>query len=101
MERMRRRQEHGLDARVGDHLGQFGAELETVAGREIASELRLLAHAADEAQPLALALRSFDDRLAPAPEANNCGIDHGCDVRPMGWLLRMTLATTSAPDNRR
>ena len=77
MQRMRRRQEHRLHARVGDRLLEIGRQLEALGGGEIAHQIGLLADAADEAQALALALHGFDDVLAPASEADDGGVDHG------------------------
>ena len=77
MQRVRGRQHHRLDARIGDRVGELGGELESVRGREVAHLVRLLAHAADEAQALALPLRGLDDSLAPASEADDGCVDHG------------------------
>ena len=52
--------------------------LKPVRPGEIGKLLRLLADAADKAQPLALALRRFDDAFAPAAESDHSGVDHGC-----------------------
>ena len=71
VQRMRRRQEHRLHARIGDRIGKFRAQLKTVGFGEIGNELGLFAHAANEAQALALALHRFDDGFAPAPEADD------------------------------
>ena len=73
---MRRRQEHRLDARVGDGFLEIGRQFEALGGCEIAHELGLLADAADDAQALAFALHGFDDALAPAAKADHRGVNH-------------------------
>jgi hypothetical protein len=84
MQGMRRREENGLHLAVGDRICKFRRQLEALGGREIANQIRLLAHAADDMQALALALHRFDDRLAPASEADNGGVDHGWRRRAGG-----------------
>jgi hypothetical protein len=64
--------------RIDDGVGKLGAELEPVCLGEIGELLRLFADAANKAQPLALALRRFDDAFAPAPKSHDGCIDHGC-----------------------
>src|SRR5690348_15534549 len=51
-----------------------------MGGGEIAHQLGLLAHPADDAQARAFALHGFDDVFAPASEADNGGIDHDGNV---------------------
>ena len=68
---MRRRQEHCLHARIGDGVGKFRAQLETVGFCEIGDELGLFAHAADKTQAFALALHRFDDGFTPASQPDD------------------------------
>src|SRR5262245_56842164 len=75
---MRRRQHHGFHARVRDGVRELCRELEVMRLRKIADVVRLLAHAADEAQALALALGRLNDSLAPASKADDCSVDHVC-----------------------
>ena len=81
VERMRRRQEHGLHGRVGDGVGEVGGEPKAVLAGKAAHVVRLLADAVNEAQPLALALHGGHQRLAPAPKPNNGSIDHIANVQ--------------------
>src|SRR5262249_55704702 len=67
-----------LHAGIGDSVGKFGGEFEAVCGGKACNELGLLAHAAHEAQPLALALDGLDNRFSPSSEADNGGIEHEC-----------------------
>ena len=76
MQRMRRRQEYRLHARIGGRVGKVRTQLETVGFGEIGNELGLFAHAANEPQPPILALHRFDDGFAPASEADDGGVDH-------------------------
>ena len=61
---------------IGDGVGEFRAQFETVGLGEIGNELGLFAHAANKAQALALALHRFDDGFAPASQPDDGGIDH-------------------------
>ena len=76
MQRMRRRQEHRLHARIGDGIGKFGAQFKAVGLGEIGDELGLFAHAANEPQAFALALHRFDDGFAPASQPDDGCVDH-------------------------
>jgi hypothetical protein len=80
MQRMRRGEKNRLHAGVGDGRVKVARQLEALGGGEIADPIGLHADAADEAQALALALRRFDDVLAPASEADNGGVDHGAGL---------------------
>ena len=61
---------------IGDGVVEVGGEPEAVLAGEAAHVVRLLADAMHEAELAALALHGRDQRLAPAPEPDDGGIDH-------------------------
>ena len=81
VQRMRRRQENRLHGGVGDGVGEVGGEAEAVLRGEGAHVVGLLADAVDEAQLLALALDGRHQRLSPASEPDDGGVDHVANVR--------------------
>ena len=76
VQRVRRGQHDGFHPRVGERVVELGRERESVGRRKVADLLGLLAHPADEAQALALALHRRNDALAPASKADNGCVDH-------------------------
>ena len=76
MQGMRRREKYGFDIWVGERVLRFCGEPKIMPAGEIACELRLLAHAMDEAQPRAFSLHGSDERLPPAPETDDGCVDH-------------------------
>ncbi len=71
---MWRRQHHGLDAFVGQELGQRRGQGKAMALSECRYGPDIATCATDEAQAVALALDRLDEVLVPPAEAHDAGI---------------------------
>lgn len=84
---VRRRQDDRVDAGIGERRSVVTGEGQAVPGRERAGLVGGARDAGREADPVGLALRAFDQVLAPAAEADDGGSDHSgfSLVRVSGW----------------
>src|SRR6185312_858269 len=89
-----RRQHHGLDGAVGQHLLERRAEREPMLGGEVAHRIRFERHRAGKIERRAEVTRRLHQVLAPPAEADDRGIDHAAAGAP-GCLSGWARATAS------
>src|ERR1700722_9224603 len=80
MQRVWRRQHHGLYVLVGQELGQRRRQPKAMTLSECRHRPDITTYAAHEAQAVALALDRLYEVLAPPAEANNASIDHHMSI---------------------
>jgi hypothetical protein len=61
---------------IGQYRPEIVREFQFVLRGEPAHGLRMAHHAADEAHTFALSICCPDRVLSPAPETDDCGVDH-------------------------
>ena len=72
---VRRRQDHRLNLRIGQHLLERGPDGDFVLGGEVAHRIGLERHAAHKTDRRAEIARRFHQGLAPPAEADDCGVE--------------------------
>src|SRR6266850_6058717 len=84
MQRVRARQNDGIDAGINNHRIELADQLEPISGRRVAKLVGVAADGAGEAQPIALALDRFDEGPAPPAETDDSCVDHRPAARFLG-----------------